>query len=434
MSVLLIIFNKNGAVICSDSRENRNVYDYNDTIKVRSNESIIVGQMGIYKYNNVDFKTTITEGLLAGKELKQILSTKYKNTNKTLKELIPEGKMCTVFYAKKNGEIGVYDIKKDTELKNLANIKKGYFRNTGASRKAFDGLVDSYLKFDDNESVSSLLKKGEFLVDNFIRLEENYEKISNTPSIVGGYLQSTYIEFELSKENNRVFGKYQKYVKGDKYIYYNLIKSTEYPFLCEYRDNAVHINVRPNYDVDEINRLLFKQFDHFYQMINDPEFRKFYGKPVVHYLGKAYVPKTKKSNEDRVEIKGDTITVYCKEDTITQHKAIYRRFLKKAVEETIVKIYYEAQRDFPEVNIPNIVVKGLKSKKCLGMNAWDTIYLESDLGRYAEKYIKAVLYHELSHFFVIEHNDDFYRVLDERMENGSKIDKELDKLIYVDQF
>ena len=135
MSVLLIIFNKNGAVICSDSRENRNVYDYNDTIKVRSNDSIIVGQMGIYKYNNVDFKTTITEGLLAGKELKQILSTKYKNTNKTLKELIPEGKMCTVFYAKKNGEIGVYDIKKDTELKNLANIKKGYFRNTGASQK-----------------------------------------------------------------------------------------------------------------------------------------------------------------------------------------------------------------------------------------------------------------------------------------------------------
>ena len=192
--------------------------------------------------------------------------------------------------------------------------------------------------------------------------------------------------------------------------------------------------MRPNYDPEEINRFLFKQFDHFYQMINDLEFRKFYGKPVVHYLGKAYVPKTKKSNEDRVEIKGDTITVYCKEDTITQHKAIYRRFLKKAVEETIVKIYYEAQRDFPEVNIPNIVVKGLKSKKCLGMNAWDTIYLESDLGRYSEKYIKAVLYHELSHFFVIEHNDDFYRVLDERMENGSKIDKELDKLIYVDQF
>lgn len=429
MSVLLIIYNKNGAVICSDSRENRNVYDYNNTIKIRSNDSIIVGQMGLYNYNNVDFKTTITEGLLAGKELKQILSTKYKNTNKTLKELIPEGKMCTVFYAKKNGEIGVYDIKKNTELKNLATIKKGYFRNTGASRKAFDGMVDSYLEFSDNESVSSLLKKGENLVGNFIKLEENYEKITNTPSIVGGYLQSAYIEFDY-----RMFGKIQKYVKGDKYINYKLVKSTEYPFLCEYNDNAVHINVRPDYDVTEINRFLFKQFDHFYQMINDPEFRKFYGKKVVHYLGKTYFAKTKKSKEDRVEIKGDTITVYCKEDTWSQHKAIYRRFLKKTVEEAVVKFYFDAQNDFPEIKIPKIEVKGLRTAKAFGMNAWNTIYLSYDLGRYDPKYIKTVLYHELAHFFVIEHNDAFYKIMDQKLENGSKLDKDLDTLNYYDEF
>ena len=229
-------------------------------------------------------------------------------------------------------------------------------------------------------------------------------------------------------------GKYQKFVKGDKYIYYNLIKSKEYPFLCEYRDNAVHINVRPNYDVEEINRFLFKQFEHFYQMINDPEFKKFYGKPVVHYLGKAYVPKTKKSNEDRVEIKGDTITVYCKEDTITQHKAIYRRFLKKAVEETIVKIYYDAQNDFKDLKIPKIEVKGLRTAKAFGMNTWETIYLSYDLGRYDPIYIKTVLYHELCHFYEIEHNDEFYKKMDEKLENGAKLDKDLDTLNYFDEF
>ena len=77
----------------------------------------------------------------------------------------------------------------------MATYKTAYYRNTGASRKAFDGMIDSYLKFNDNESVSSLLKKGEFLVENFIRLEAGFEKISNKPSIVGGYLQSAYIEF-----------------------------------------------------------------------------------------------------------------------------------------------------------------------------------------------------------------------------------------------
>ena len=433
MSVLLIIYNKNGAILCSDSRENRNVVDYNDTIKIRSNDSIIVGQMGLYTYNNINFKTIITEGLLAGKELKEIVNTKYKNTNKTLKELIPEGKMVTVFYAKKNGEIGVYDIKKNTELKNLATYKTGYFRNTGASQKAFDGLVDSYLKFDNNESVSSLLKKGEFLVKNFINLEEGYEKITNYPSIVGGYLQSAYIEFN-SKVRDRMFGKIQKYVKDDKYIYYRLIKSNEYPFLCEYKDNAVHINVRSNYDVEEINRFLYKQFEHFYQMINESEFRKFYGKKVVHYLGKTYFAKTKKSNENRVEIKGDTITVYCKEDTISQHKAIYRRLLKKTVEEAIVKFYYDAQNDFNDIKIPKIEVKGLRTAKAFGMNSWETIYLSYDLGRYDPIYIKTVLYHELCHFYVIEHNDAFYKIMDEKLENGAKLDKDLDTLNYFDEF
>lgn len=229
-------------------------------------------------------------------------------------------------------------------------------------------------------------------------------------------------------------GKYQKFVKGDKYIYYNLIKSKEYPFLCEYRDNAVHINVRPNYDVEEINRFLFKQFEHFYQMINDPEFKKFYGKKVVHYLGKTYFAKTKKSNENRVEIKGDTITVYCKEDTLSQHKAIYRRFLKKAVEEAIVKFYYDAQNDFKDLKIPKIEVKGLRTAKAFGMNTWEIIYLSYDLGRYDPIYIKTVLYHELCHFYEIEHNDAFYKKMDEKLENGAKLDKDLDTLNYFDEF
>ena len=433
MSVLLIVYNNNGAVICSDSRENRKVIDYNDTIKIRSNNSIIVGQIGIYNYNNVDFKEAITEGLLAGKELKQILSAKYKNTNKTLKELIPEGKTITVFYAKKNRQIGVYDIKKDARLKNLATSKTGYFRNTGASQNALEGLADSYLKFDDNESVSSLLKKSRFVVENFIKLEEGFEKITNMPSIVGGYLQSTCIEFN-SKVNDGMVDEVQKYVKGDRYIYYKLIISNEYPFLCEYKDKVVHINVKPNFNAEEVNRLLFKQFDYFYQMINDKDFKKFYGKKVVHYLGKTYFAKTKKSDKNEVEIKGDTITIYCKENTITQHKAIYRKFLKKTVEQEIVKFYYDAQNDFKDIKIPKIEVKGLRAKRCFGINTWDTIYLTYDLGRYDKKYIKTVLYHELCHFYVVEHNDAFYKVMDEKIENGAKLDKDLDTIVYVDEF
>ena len=196
MSVLLILYNLNGAVIFSDSRKTSGVVKLDNTKKVYSNGSIIFGQMGIYTHKNVDFKKTVTEGLLAGKELKEIVNSEYKDTNKTLKDLIPDDEMVTVFYAKKNGEIGVYDIKKTGEIKNLADSKTGYFRNTGTSRKVFDILVDNYLIFHENESIDMLVKKGKYIIENFIKLEENYELMTNIPSIVGGNVQTVYIEFD----------------------------------------------------------------------------------------------------------------------------------------------------------------------------------------------------------------------------------------------
>ena len=126
--------------------------------------------------------------------------------------------------------------------------------------------------------------------------------------------------------------------------------------------------------------------------------------------------------------------MYCKEDTISQHKAIYRRLLKKTVEEAIVKFYYDAQNDFNDIKIPKIEVKGLRTAKAFGMNSWETIYLSYDLGRYDPIYIKTVLYHELCHFYEIEHNDAFYKKMDEKLENGAKLDKDLDTLNYFDEF
>lgn len=64
-------------------------------------------------------------------------------------------------------------------------------------------------------------------------------------------------------------------------------------------------------------------------MINDKEYKKFYGKKVVHYLEKPYFAKVKKYDKDEIIMTKDTITLYCKNNTITQHTAIYRRYLKK---------------------------------------------------------------------------------------------------------
>ncbi len=225
-----------------------------------------------------------------------------------------------------------------------------------------------------------------------------------------------------------------KHIKDDKYIDYELIKNEKYRWSYEIKNKVLYLNVPKKYEVETLLRFLDKEFNHVYNMMHNKEYKKFYGKKTVHYLGKPYFAKTKKADRDEMIINKDTLTIYCKCDTLSQHKAIYRRYLKQAVEKTIVKYYFQIQNDFKDIKIPKIIVKGLKSKKCFGYNAWNEIAIELDLGRHDEKYILAVIYHELCHFYVLEHNEEFYKLMDQKLENGSKLDKELDKLIYLDEF
>lgn len=225
-----------------------------------------------------------------------------------------------------------------------------------------------------------------------------------------------------------------KIIKDNKYIEIELVINDKYAFVDEIKNKVVYLNVRKKYDKEEVNRFIDRHFEHWYLMINDKEYKKFYGKKVVHYLGKPYFAKIKKSNKDEIVMTKDTITLYCKNNTLTQHKAIYRRYLKKAVEATIVKLYYEIQNDFKDIVIPKIIVKGLKGERCFGYNEGDIICVERDLGRYSEKYIKSVIYHELCHFYIRDHSEAFYKLLDEKMEDGTKINKEVENMVFIDEF
>ena len=225
-----------------------------------------------------------------------------------------------------------------------------------------------------------------------------------------------------------------KFNKEGKCIEYELVVNDKYPYLDEIKNKVVYLNVRKNYDKEEVNRFIDRHFEHWYLMINDKEYKKFYGKKVVHYLGKPYFAKIKKAEREEVVIEKDTITLYYKKNTTTKPTTIYRRYLKRAVEATIVKLYYEIQNDFKDIVIPKIIVKGLKGERCFGYNEGDIICIERDLGRYDEKYIKSVIYHELCHCYIRDHSEAFYKLLDEKMGDGTKINKEVENMVFIDEF
>lgn len=225
-----------------------------------------------------------------------------------------------------------------------------------------------------------------------------------------------------------------KIIKDNKCIEIELVINDKYAFVDEIKNKVVYLNVRKKYDKDEVDRFIDRHFEHWYLMINDKEYKKFYGKKVVHYLGKPYFAKIKKSDREEVVIEKDTITLYYKKNTTTKPTTIYKRYLKRAVEETIVKLFYEIQNDFKDIVIPKIIVKGLKGERCFGYNEGNIICVERDLGRYDEKYIKSVIYHELCHCYIRDHSEAFYKLLDKKMEDGTKINKEVETMVFIDEF
>ena len=78
------------------------------------------------------------------------------------------------------------------------------------------------------------------------------------------------------------------------------------------------MNVPKKYEVETLLRFLDREFNHVYNMMHNKEYKKFYGKKTVHYLGKPYFAKTKKADRDEMIINKDTLTIYCKCDTAGQ--------------------------------------------------------------------------------------------------------------------
>ncbi len=212
-----------------------------------------------------------------------------------------------------------------------------------------------------------------------------------------------------------------------KVIEYKIKITEKKHYSVSYEDGYVVITAPADFKRSMVEGQIRSRFlDHYY-MLHDEEYRKYRGKSVVHLLGKLYMVKIKAAEKDEVKIKDGAITLYCKRNTPSQHKAIYNRFLRKTVEEEIERLTPEAARDFPEVKIPRIVVKPISGmwgyNKRYGDDR-DHIAIHPKIGRYDPVYIKALLYHELCHCTVRGHGADFYELLDSRMEGASELEKE----------
>ena len=192
MSVMLMLSNKNGAVIFSDSRETFGSYKTNDKIKIKGNNDIIIGQMGLNSLNGFNFNDIILNEMLIDKDLNTVLNKTRKGHR--LQDYIPDGKSINVFYATKNGRTEVVDIKND----DARTINGQVLCNSGAYGTTFNALISDFVSFDSDSPLDLLKEQGLFVMKTFLRLIKDYETMTKTSSIIGGEVQYKTIDFKTS--------------------------------------------------------------------------------------------------------------------------------------------------------------------------------------------------------------------------------------------
>lgn len=230
----------------------------------------------------------------------------------------------------------------------------------------------------------------------------------------------------------------EKFTKKDKSINYEIIRTNKKKefYTTNIIDGVVYFSVPEYATVKDIKLILNQQFLNLYYKINPTE------KNIVHFQGKQYNMNYVIANKDEVIIKGNVILVKSIKNTTRYLKSVLYKFFAKVVEEEIFKLMYDVQKDFKEITIPKIIVKhkdGYLGFNCLekvNANEYKSKYIQISpiMAKYDPKYIKVLLYHEMCHSLVRGHGKDFWNLLNSKIKDGEKLNKEYKKINYDNDY
>ena len=205
MSAVIMYFKRNeGAILVSDSRvtldsiNGKPISYSDDKIKIYQNENTIVALIGLYTRNigtnKIELGQPVINSILAGNTVETAINQTING--KKIYEYLEKDNMI-IFYARTNGDIGVYNI----------------FSNENAQNTITDALNDGYVKYvpqelEDvytgllNNTFASNYEGFEFkearlksTMKMLITIEQEREKLHLGISTIGGPVQSAVIKF-----------------------------------------------------------------------------------------------------------------------------------------------------------------------------------------------------------------------------------------------
>ena len=219
-----------------------------------------------------------------------------------------------------------------------------------------------------------------------------------------------------------------KYISIDGVsFYYEIKRTTKKKIYIRVKDGIVKVSATKNITLKEVKELFAKHIDFIKEQLILTK-----KEDVIHVNGTPYKPRYFVSDKNKVLIIGDEIYLYCKENSLEKYKKILYDFYKKEVEKEIEKLISEAKKDFSEISFPTISVSYMKSMFGNYHKIKHHVKLSSILAKYDYKYIKFILYHELSHVVEFNHTKKFFAYYEAKYPNAISVRKVFKKIKYND--
>lgn len=217
-------------------------------------------------------------------------------------------------------------------------------------------------------------------------------------------------------------------VKNGKTLNVVVKRITKSKIYLRAKEEFVLVTCTKKTTIKHIEELVLKHFDFLYS-----EMQKKKTQDVIHYNGIAYKPRFFVGKSNAVMINGDEIWICAKNNNKDEYKKALHEFYKNELINEFNKLIDQAKIDFYEVKrFPTFEFKYLKSVYGNYSSGRHHIKLSTILVKFDFKYIKYVLYHELSHILECNHSSRFYKVFVAKYPKAIEVKKEMNKIKYYD--
>lgn len=191
---------------------------------------------------------------------------------------------------------------------------------------------------------------------------------------------------------------------------------------------VVYITTPVKLSLSKIEELIAKNFNFIMKHMKETE--KIDNQ--IHFLGKLYALTFLYDKSNTIEVKDTEIVLTIKSllDAEKLIQELYKRALIKVVEEYAEEIIslFEMPKDI------EFIFKRVKGYYGECFPKKKKIILSNRLAKYELKYILSVIYHECAHFKYPHHQKEYYEYLEQRYPNYKRIQKELRKITYHEQY